>query len=104
MKEPVFKKNQPLHGVEPVKSMAYVRAAMVLTVVLIFALVGYMFFTFQSDIGVDLATEDTLKAKSSPLLVELWENRRAHPSRKFVALSSLSIPCVKSEASLQTSS
>ncbi len=53
------------------KSMAYVRAAMVLTVVFIFSLIGYMFFTFQSDIGVDLATEDFLKGQYQAALTEL---------------------------------
>ncbi len=53
------------------KSMVYVRAAMATTVVLILFLVGYMFFSFQSDIGVDLATEDFLKGQYEPAFTKL---------------------------------
>ena len=57
---------------------------MVITVGLIFTLIGYMFFTFQSDIGVDLATEDYLKGQYQPALQELAKAEGHIPQENFL--------------------
>ena len=62
--------------------MVYIRAAMATTIVLVVLLVGYMFFTFQSDISVDLATDDFLKGQYEPRPHSPLKSGGTHPLRK----------------------